>query len=183
MRSQLTDGRLAIRAYWPGVAAAKFEAVNESMAEIGPSFSNWYEGIPLAEVAKHVQESVQAWQEGTWYDFAVTPADSDAYLGHAGLDHVDQGTGTTNVGYWVRSSQTGRGVATAAVRLLTQFAFEDLGLQRLELVITIGNQPSRRVAEKLEARCEGTLPAGMHRGQVHLDHVSWCYVLARTAQR
>ena len=62
---------------------------------------------------------------GTWYDFAIA---------RIGSEHSSVGLARTaaNVGYWVRTGQTGRGIATAAVRLVARFAFEELGLLRLE---------------------------------------------------
>lgn len=77
------------------------------------------------------------------------------------------------MGYWVRTSQTRRGIATAAVRLIARFGFEDLGLRRLELLIATDNFASRRVAEKVGARLEGIRSGG------DLEHDSYCFVLAR----
>jgi len=62
-----------------------------------------------------------------------------------------------NLGYWVRTSAAGRGVATRATRLASRFAFEQLGLNRIEIVAAVGNIPSQRVAEKACARREGVL--------------------------
>ena len=56
-----------------------------------------------------------------------------------------------------RTSAAGRGVATRAARLAARFAFEQLGLNRIEIVAAVGNIPSQRVAEKASARREGVL--------------------------
>jgi RimJ/RimL family protein N-acetyltransferase len=64
------------------------------------------------------------------------------------------------------------------VRLVVQFALEDLGLRRLELLIAIENLASRRVAEKAGATLEGVLPAGSHR-HGELQHQSYCFSLMR----
>src|SRR5579859_6526444 len=97
---------------------------------------------------------------GTTY-FAITRMGSAAFLGRVGLDRISA-SGTANVGYWVRTGQTGQGVATAAVLLITRFGFEDLGLQRLELLVAADNLASQRVAESVGATFEGVLPAGPH---------------------
>lgn len=62
-----------------------------------------------------------------------------------------------NLGYWVRTSRTRSGVASAATRLIARFGFLSLGLQRLEIVVAVGNQASERVAEKAGATREGVL--------------------------
>jgi RimJ/RimL family protein N-acetyltransferase len=62
-----------------------------------------------------------------------------------------------NLGYWVRSSATKRGVASAATRLIARFGFRELGFQRLEIVAATGNGASQRAAEKAGATREGVL--------------------------
>jgi RimJ/RimL family protein N-acetyltransferase len=56
-----------------------------------------------------------------------------------------------NLGYWVRTSETGRGIASKATRLVAQFGFAELGLQRIEILAAVGNVASQRVAEKAGA--------------------------------
>ena len=84
-------------------------------------------------------------------------SDDGSYLGGCGLNQIDQGNRRANLGYWVRSTVTGRGVATAATRLLRDWGFENCDLIRLELVIAVGNLASQRVAEKAGAIREGIL--------------------------
>jgi RimJ/RimL family protein N-acetyltransferase len=62
-------------------------------------------------------------------------------------------------GYWVRREARGRGVATAALRLMIAFAFEQVGVERLELMTETPNVPSQRLAEKLGFRREGVTRA------------------------
>jgi ribosomal-protein-serine acetyltransferase len=61
------------------------------------------------------------------------------------------------VGYWVRSSATPQGVATAALQRLVQWAFQHTALMRLEVVVSTQNAASLRVAEKAGAVREGVL--------------------------
>jgi RimJ/RimL family protein N-acetyltransferase len=159
LRRELSDGTTVIRAYEPGIELAVFEAARESVKEIGPIMGTWREAATHEKAAKHVVESIQALQTGTWYDFALSRAGSSVFLGRIGLDRI-RGE-TANVGYWVRTSETGQGIATAAVQLITRFGFEDLGLRRLELLIGVDNLASRRVAEKVDATYEGVLPADL----------------------
>jgi ribosomal-protein-serine acetyltransferase len=175
MRTELSDGTITIRAYAPGIELAVFEAAQESVREVGPWMRTWRDGATVETAARHVGESIQAWQTGSWYDFAITRVASPAFLGRVGLDQIS-GSGTANVGYWVRTGQTGQGIATAAVRLVARFGFEDLGLLRLELVIAVENPASRRVAEKVGATLEGVVPAGPH-GLGELQSDSYCFAL------
>jgi Acetyltransferase (GNAT) domain len=56
---------------------------------------------------------------------------------------------------WSAPAARGRGLATAAARLLCRWGFEELGLERIELLVQPGNAPSRRVAERLGAVPDG----------------------------
>jgi RimJ/RimL family protein N-acetyltransferase len=177
LRIELSDGTTVIRAYEPGIALAVFEAARESVKEIGPIMGTWREGATYEKAAKHVAESIRAWQKETWYDFAISRVGSGGvFLGRVGLDRIRGHT--ANVGYWVRTSETGQGIATAAVQLIARFGFEDLGLLRLELLIAVDNQASRRVAEKVDATYEGVLPADMS-GQGGLQSKSYRFSLSR----
>src|SRR5262249_3546596 len=150
LRTQLSDGTITIQAYAPGIEAELFAAARESVREVGPRMGTWQFGATLALAERHVAESIDAWQSSAWYDFTIGFTNSftdggprpNVVLGRVGLDDVRDGE-TANVGYWVRTSQTGQGIATAAVRLVARFGFEDLGLRRLELVIAVDNHASR----------------------------------------
>jgi RimJ/RimL family protein N-acetyltransferase len=61
------------------------------------------------------------------------------------------------LGYWVRTSATRRGVATAAARLVLAAAFEDLDLLRVSIGVPVANSASHRVVAKLGAVREGVL--------------------------
>ena len=70
------------------------------------------------------------------------------------LLHGVDGT-TAETGYWVAAPVRGRGVASTATRLLSDYGFEALGLRRVELNAAVDNPASRRVAEKAGFELEG----------------------------
>jgi ribosomal-protein-alanine N-acetyltransferase len=57
----------------------------------------------------------------------------------------------------MRTSEAGRGFMTRAVRLVLDFGFNDLGLQRVEIFMHPDNISSKRVAEKVGGQFEGVL--------------------------
>jgi len=69
------------------------------------------------------------------------------------IDTFDGSTAET--GYWVAAPVRGRGVASTAARVLTDFGFDDIGLRRVELNAALNNPASRRVAEKAGFELEG----------------------------
>jgi len=66
-------------------------------------------------------------------------------VGHISLHNMVQ---SADMCYWVDKQHCGRGIATRAVRALTKFAFEELGLKRVALVIEPANIASNQVASK-----------------------------------
>jgi len=94
-------------------------------------------------------------RDGTREGFAVV--DGGEFLGLALAPRIEREARTAELGYIVTPSARGRGVATAALRLLTDWAFEELGALRLELLIGVQNDPSKRVAERNGYRLEGVL--------------------------
>ena len=59
-----------------------------------------------------------------------------------------------NLGYWVSTPYTGRGVARTAALMAADIGFNDLGMTRLEIVVLTHNLASQRVAEAVGARRE-----------------------------
>jgi RimJ/RimL family protein N-acetyltransferase len=83
---------------------------------------------------------------GTREAFAIV--EDGRFLGLALAPHIDREAGEVELGYLVASAARGRGVATEALRQLTRWAFDELGAQRIELMIESANAPSVRVAER-----------------------------------
>jgi RimJ/RimL family protein N-acetyltransferase len=156
-REELSDGRVRLLRYRPEHALAVFAAIMESRCELtrwmawcGPNYS--YEDCLL-----YANSRGEAWQRGEAYIFVIQWRDGDEVLGLCGLNRIDRVDLRANLGYWVRTSRVGRGVATAATLLLARFGFEDLGLMRLEICVAVDNLASQRVAEKAGAWREGRL--------------------------
>ena len=63
-------------------------------------------------------------------------------------DVIRGGLQMGNVGYWVAQEQNGRGLASAAVGDVIEFAFGEAGLHRLEAGTLLHNHASQRVLEK-----------------------------------
>ena len=92
-------------------------------------------------------------------------------LGGCGLNHIDRSWNLANLVYWVRTSQTRKGIATRATRLLARFGCEVLELDRIEIVVAVGNEPSLRVAQKAGARREGVLRNRLHINGIGVEAV------------
>lgn len=74
----------------------------------------------------------------------------------AGLNAINQQNLFCNLGYWVRQSAQRQGVAHRTVRAMLPYAFNTLGMHRVEIVIAAGNVASEAVARKAGAQFECT---------------------------
>ena len=134
-----------------------YAAVRESQADVAPWLPALNADLTLDGVRAFIASSAAERATGRAYDFVIADARTDEFLGGCGLTQINTTHRFANTYYWVRSSRAGRGVAPAAIRLLARFGFERLGLQRVEIVVAVGNHASLRAAEKAGARREGLL--------------------------
>jgi RimJ/RimL family protein N-acetyltransferase len=104
------------------------------------------------------------WAYGDGAIFAVTDA-NDAFIGSMAL-RLGPRPDTADVGYLIAPWVRGRGYAPAALRLLATWGVSALGLNRIEWRAYIGNEASRRVAEKAGFTVEGAQRDGcVHLGE------------------
>jgi RimJ/RimL family protein N-acetyltransferase len=61
------------------------------------------------------------------------------------------------IGYWIAAPARGHGVCTRALRVLSRWALDELGLRRLDLITDPDNVASQRVAEKVGFQREGVM--------------------------
>jgi RimJ/RimL family protein N-acetyltransferase len=112
------------------------------------------------------------WSGGGHATFSVLDK-ADRLVGNVSLHRIDREHLNAEIGYRVAPWARGRGVATASVVAVTDWALGDLGLVRVQLLHAVENPASCRVAEKAGYDVEGTLRLAMRYGdgRLHDDHV------------
>jgi len=114
----------------------------------------WDDELPdEAEARANIERAAHAWRDGGWAVFRIVEAPTDQVVGGINLrlgEHQN-----AEISYFLRQSARGRGFATRSVRLVTRWAFDDLGIERIELRVHPDNDPSRRVAERAGFSREG----------------------------
>ena len=166
MRERLEAENVVVRSFGPKDAEPLHAAVCESVDEVAP-YETWcHHGYTADEAAAYVGWWIEARREKTAFYYAVEDARTGQLLGACGLSAYSAEHRHAMLGYWVRSSRTGEGIATRAASLVCRAGFEGLGLIRISVMVPTENRGSQRVAEKLGAvregvlRCELILPAG-----------------------
>ncbi|MBT2505420.1 GNAT family N-acetyltransferase [Streptomyces sp. ISL-98] len=114
-----------------------------------------------AAAAALLRDRADGWQRGDAASYCVTDETTGAVLGHVGLTAVLPALRTARVGYWILPEARGRGVAGHALELVSRWAFDDIGLHRIELGHAVGHEASCRIALRHAYVYEGTLRGAM----------------------
>jgi ribosomal-protein-serine acetyltransferase len=85
---------------------------------------------------------------------------------------------STRIGYWLDEGQQGKGLMTAAVRLLVDHALSVWQLNRVEIIVATENRRSRAIPERLGFREEGMLQQYQFVNGRYLDCVSYSMLAA-----
>lgn len=152
---QLMDTDITLRPFRGDDSVQLYEAVQESLKELKPWMSWATEEYTQLTAREYVTIAKARWEEHTLFAFAITR--NDEILGGCTLSSIHPIYHFCNLGYWVRTSCHGQGIAGRAARLAARFGFENVGLIRAEIVVAVGNKASMRVAEKIGAHYEGIL--------------------------
>ena len=164
----LSDGVVGIRPFQDGDAPLLFGAVHESKSELSAWLPWCNPGYSVQNSTEFVQAAPGAWATGEHYSFVVFDLSTERFLGGTGLNFINRLHNFANLGYWVRTSATRRGIASRAVRLAARFGFEELKFSRLEILAAVGNLASQRTAEKAGAHREGIMRKRLQlHGQSH----------------
>jgi RimJ/RimL family protein N-acetyltransferase len=149
----LADGVVTLRPWTLDDIAAIARCCNE--AEI----ASWMHQIPSPYDEQNAREYVlatqQAWRDGSGAFFAVVDEASGEPVGSIGMHVLDAQFGNVEVGYWAAAPARGRGLTTRALRLISRWAIDDVGAERVQLRADVLNDASLRVAEKAGFTREG----------------------------
>jgi RimJ/RimL family protein N-acetyltransferase len=177
-----SDGRVTIRPWHAGDADAMVRRIND------PLVAAFLDNVPHPYTYEDAQAwfelADERWQAGAMATFAIELDGADGPVGGVGVHFFDGlDAGAAEIGYWVAAEVRGLGVASAAARLASEWAFGSCGdLARLQLRADVENVASNRVAEKAGFTREGVLRAQRYNARLgrRTDFVMWS--LLRTEQ-
>jgi ribosomal-protein-alanine N-acetyltransferase len=122
------------------------------------------------------------WQLGTGFGFGIFV--NGELAGEINLSGVQRGPfQNAYVGYWIDQAKAGQGYVPEAFVVAARFAFEDLGLHRLQVAIIPRNRASRRVVEKLGLRDEGVALRYLAINGVWEDHIRYAITAEEWRER
>jgi RimJ/RimL family protein N-acetyltransferase len=149
--------RLVIRSPLPGDGPEVYRAIRESMGELTPwmAWPKQHRTVDDSEAgARRARVAFLARSELRLHLYLKR---TETLVGIAGLQAIDWDVPKFEVGYWCRTSFTGRGYITEAVRAITSLAFDILDARRVEIRCDPDNLKSATVAERAGFQLEATL--------------------------
>jgi ribosomal-protein-serine acetyltransferase len=159
MRTEIYGERMMLKRYEKSFAPLLFEAALESSRN--EEFTRWmpwcHADYVIAESESFIAKIGENWQDETEFGYAIFDTKNGEFLGGVGLDQPNTNHKFYNLGYWIRIARQNRGTASQATRILAKAAFEDLPINRIEILTAIENIPSQKTAEKAGAVREGVL--------------------------
>jgi ribosomal-protein-alanine N-acetyltransferase len=112
-------------------------------------------------------------QAGSYVCFAVTIDSTDTAIGIFQLRELDPGFGTAEWGFAIGSAYWGTGVFFEGANLMVKFAFEEVGVHRLEARAAVQNGRGNGALRKIGAVQEGLLRKSFQKNGDYLDQALW----------
>jgi ribosomal-protein-serine acetyltransferase len=165
--------RLMLRPFRRRDVGTFHRAVDSSTTELQP-WLPWIDGYNRGFAQRFIRESVGSWADRKAFDFTVrTQGELDRHIGNVSVWQTSQQNSTGEVGYWIRSDETGKGYGTEAAAAVVKIGFEELDFHKVVLRIAVGNTGSERIASKIGFTLEGILRDEVKVGDEWLDHTVW----------
>jgi ribosomal-protein-serine acetyltransferase len=147
---KIESARLTLRAYEDADVAALVEAIEESRDVLAP-WMPWVDEVKGFDDRLDYVRRMRARFDDPHEDivYGIFERDTNRFLGGTGVHRINWDLPSFEIGYWLRPSAHGKGVATETSRALTMFAFETFNAARVEIRCDAGNEKSANVPRRL----------------------------------
>ncbi|MUK89371.1 GNAT family N-acetyltransferase [Ornithinibacillus sp. L9] len=149
--------RLVIRMPQPGDGKVVYESIHASINELRPWLPFAQHEQSEEEVEVNIREAHIKFLKREDMRLLVFHKETGEHIASSGLHRMDWDVRKFEIGYWVDSRHKGKGYVTEAVEGITNFAFEELKANRIEIRCDAKNVKSRAVPERLGFELEGIL--------------------------
>jgi RimJ/RimL family protein N-acetyltransferase len=148
--------RLSIRPYLVSDAESIKNGIDESLVELR-KFMPWakYEPEAVIHKAKRIERWLQDILDDRDYTLGIFNKENEEFIGSTGF-HKRREKGVFEIGYWIHKDYQGNGYITEAVEVLTDFAFEKLEAEKVQIRCSEQNIKSSNIAKRLHYTLEYT---------------------------
>ena len=117
--------------------------------------TKWLAGAPYPYTKRDAEDFIKSSIDGKLYNFAIVLKSENKVIGGTQLTNIDYYNGTAGGGIWINEKYHGYGYGTEAFGARIRFAFEVLGLRRLENGYFKGNEKSHQMQLRFGYHDEG----------------------------
>lgn len=117
--------------------------------------SKWLAGAPFPYTIEDAKSFVQKTIDNDLYNFAILLKNENKVIGGTQITNISYDNGTAGGGIWINEKYQGNGYGTEAFGARLKYAFEILGLRRLENGYFKGNEKSHQMQLKFGYKDEG----------------------------
>jgi RimJ/RimL family protein N-acetyltransferase len=176
MTLRLTTERLVLRPFTQHDAPALLAAKQASLPELR-AWLPWAQREPsLATEEETIRHFQQKWLRDEECTLGLFCSNTEGLLGCSGFMVRDRAVPAFEIGYWLDTRQVGKGYMHEAVRALTQHLLGQEQALRVMIRCVVGNDASRKVAERLGFPLEGVLRnKRRHLNGVVVDECSYAH--------
>lgn len=153
------DDSIQLELLRPEQLYAHFNLIHQYRDHIG-AWESWAQQTTLEDQRAYLERKLEEYGRSEGFSAGIwmreTPADPFELVGNLSCA-IQRWQQSAEIGYWLIPPMTGRGIVTRAARATIDHLLGELGLGRVQISVTEGNFPSRRVAERLGFHLDGIL--------------------------
>lgn len=152
----ITRGLIALRKPHPDDTQAVFDGCQDPLIPRFTAISADYSMAHALDFVQRTDASVRTQRE---LPFVIEFGNGDdkVFAGTISFHSVSVKNSVGELGYWMTSSMRGKGIATTAARMLTDYGFTSIGFKRVEALVDIENIASAKLLESAGYQREGLL--------------------------
>lgn len=169
MFTHLINEDLSLKLLEPREAAQLFELTVQDQKRLGEWLPWVAHTQEVSDTENFIRSQLDSFARGLGVNCGIVYQGEIA--GCVSLQDLNQANRKVSIGYWLGSSYQGKGLMTQSCRALINYAFHELGLNRVEIRAGVGNRKSRSVPERLGFTEEGIIRQAELNGDRYIDHV------------
>ena len=135
--------------------------------------SQWLTWPPYTKTVEDsrdfINSSITGFSEGKSMSCAIEY--QGKIVGVVGFRKISRELKKGEIGYWISSDHQGNGIVTKSCKRLIQYAFNEMGIENVEILIASGNTVSRKICERLGLKLEGVVKNAENLHGILVDHV------------
>jgi ribosomal-protein-serine acetyltransferase len=147
------DPDITLRQLIPADATDIFNTIDNQRDYLGKWLPFVEFTLEISDSELYVNSVVNAPEDR--FDYIFTIRKQGEFVGLIGFKDTDRGNFKTEIGYWLSEKHQKQGIVTKSVARLCEFAFQEMGMNRVQIKCAVGNTSSINIPKRLGFQFEG----------------------------